>query len=91
MDDVSSAQTAIFDGEFGLLLFELRRAHSILDRCVTTCEQPVRARYLQQAIENYGSVKGLLPKVGLAPAQITALRDQLDVVRSRLSESDVQH
>lgn len=64
---------------------------SILDTALsrialgTRCPDDGRAsRYLAQAVDSYGSVKGLLPKLGLTPEQVTLIRERLDTVRSLL-------
>jgi hypothetical protein len=64
---------------------------SVLDRAVsrialaTSCQDPERAsQYLSQALDSYGSVKGLLPKLGLTADQVTLVRERLETVRRLL-------
>ncbi len=86
MDAKSTPTHATVDGETELLLLDLRHAHSILDHAVTTRDKPARTRYLQQATDIYIGVKDLLPKLGLAPTQSAAIRNQLAVLLSRLQQ-----
>lgn len=64
---------------------------SVLDRALsrialaTSCQDAQQAsQYLSQALDLYGSVKGLLPKLGLAVEQVALVRERLDTVRSLL-------
>jgi hypothetical protein len=42
------------------------------------------ARLLTQAVESYGSVKGLLPKLGLRPEQVALVSQRLKAVQQCL-------
>ena len=64
---------------------------SVLDRALsrialaTSCRDDERAsHYLAQALDSYGSVKGLMPKLGLTPEQVRLVTDRLEAVRRLL-------
>lgn len=64
---------------------------SVLDRALSrialasSCQDPARAlQYLSQALESYGSVKGLLPKLGLTAEQVSLVKEKLERVRQLL-------
>ena len=51
----------------------------------SNCHDDERAsRYLVQVVDSYGSVKGLLPKLGLTPEQTKLVEDRLEAVRRLL-------
>ena len=54
-----------------------------------SCQDDERAsQYLAQAVDSYGSVKGLLPKLGLTPEQIMLVNGRLETVRRLLGTSE---
>jgi hypothetical protein len=64
---------------------------SLLDRALTRialaagCHDDGKAaQYLSQALDSYGSVKGLLPKLGLTMDQVTLVKERLETVRHLL-------
>lgn len=64
---------------------------SVLDHALsrialaTSCREPAQAsQYLSQALDSYGSVKGLLPKLGLTADQVTLVKERLERVRQLL-------
>jgi hypothetical protein len=72
------------EAEVVLLLLQIRQAHNLLDRACANGEPFALSSTLQQVTDIYGSVKGLLPKLKLPPAQGAYVSEQLTRLRMRL-------
>jgi hypothetical protein len=84
MSYANSIDPRTFDAEVELLVLQLRQAHTTLDRAIAAGDQSAIVRGIQKATDNYGSVKDVLPKLGLAPNQIASVREQLARLHARL-------
>jgi hypothetical protein len=78
------ANDEVANGEVELLLLQLRQAHRLLDRAVASGDRVAIAHGVQKATDSYGSVKDVLPKLGLGPSQIASVREQLGLLHARL-------
>jgi hypothetical protein len=72
------------ENETRLLLAMLDLALTNIEIAATNQDEAAAARCLMRAVETYGSVKSILPKVGLKSEQIELVQERLDVVRRRL-------
>lgn len=72
------------ENETLLLLGMLDLASTNIDIAAINEDEQAAARCLMRAVETYGSVKSILPKLGLKPEQVTLVQQRLDSVRRRL-------
>lgn len=84
MSSANSIDPNTLNAEVELLLLQLRQAHTTLDRAIASGDQSAIVRGVQKATDNYGSVKDVLPKLGLAPSQIALVREHLARLHARL-------
>lgn len=70
--------------ETQLLLSVLDRALSRIALAASCQDDEQASQYLSQALDSYGSVKGLLPKLGLTAEQVVLVQERLETVRSLL-------
>ena len=72
--------------ETHLLLSSLDLALWTIERARGCADHERAAQLLMQAVESYGTVKGLLPKLGLPPEQLAVVSERLKAVQQRLRE-----
>jgi hypothetical protein len=84
MSSANSTDPGTVNAEVELLLLQLRQAHTTLDRAIASGDRSALVRGVQKATDNYGSVKDVLPKLGLAPSQMASVREQLVRLHARL-------
>ena len=72
------------ENETLLLLAMLDLALTNIEFAATNQDERATAECLIKAVETYGSVKSILPKVGLKPEQVALVQERLDTVRRRL-------
>ncbi|HEY6922409.1 MAG TPA: hypothetical protein VI653_02990 [Steroidobacteraceae bacterium] len=92
MVDSSKPLPSVLDGlthdpqgsETVLLLALLDLALTNIGLAASNQDKNAAAQCMTKAVETYGSVKSLLPKLGLLPAQTALVQERLDTVRRRL-------
>ncbi len=72
------------EDETKLLLSMLNLALTNIDIAETNRDKAAATQCLMRAVDTYGSVKGLLPKLGLLPEQVALVHERLETVRRRL-------
>ena len=55
-----------------------------IEIAATNRNEQAAATCLMRAVETYGSVKSILPKLGLNPDHVALVQERLDAVRRRL-------
>ncbi len=74
--------------EATLLIANIEAALHDLDRAQRTLDTQSAQRSLESALDTYGSVKHLLPKLGLNAEQRSAVEKRLAELRTRLVARD---
>jgi hypothetical protein len=82
-DELRPAQDWQAD-ERSLLLAMLDLALTNITIAMTNRDKEAATRCLMSAVDTYGSVKSLLPKLGLSAEHVAAIHERLEVVRQRL-------
>jgi hypothetical protein len=72
-------------GEAHLLLSTLDLALARIALAESSGDGEQSTRHLARALDAYGSVKGLLPKLGLRSEQVAVVQERLNAVKQRLA------
>jgi hypothetical protein len=78
-------------GEAHLLLSTLDLALTRIALAERSDDSEQSMRHLARAIDAYGSVKGLLPKLGLASDQVALVQERLNAVKQCLELYSKRH
>jgi hypothetical protein len=84
VDNAEPDFTTELSSEIPLLLANIDSALHDLDRAEASRDTESAVRSLESALHTYGSVKHLLPKLGLTPEQRRAVEKRLAELRARL-------
>lgn len=75
-----------------VLLCMLNLALTYVDMAMTNRNKTAAKACLRRAVDNYGSVKSLLPRLDLRSELVILVRERLEVVRRLLDRTDeVRH